>query len=265
MPPGAFSSFFPQQSEDCLFVNVWTKPQVGEKKKAVLVWIYGGAFTIGDSNSWLTNGAAMANNQDIILVSLNYRVNVFGFPGAPSLSQANPGLLDQRLAVEWVRDNIAAFGGDPGRITIYGQSAGSMSVDDYAFAWKNDPIVNGFILSSGTALMGLGEPRLTGEAPARNWYTLSQELECGDATAGASTLKCIQGKPWKKVQTAMSAAGVGFGPISDNSTLFDDVYERAKRGDFIRKVSRTVTLGIILLRSFLTESPLAFARRQQPE
>jgi cholinesterase len=238
--PAILSFLLPKSSEDCLFVNVWTKPQVGEKKKAVLVWIYGGAFVMGDSNSAMTNGASIASNQDLIVVSLNYRVNVFGYPGAPTLEHFNPGFLDQRLAIKWIKDNIAAFGGDPERITIWGQSAGSMSVDDYAFAWYNDPdpIVNGFILSSGTALMGRGEVRLTGGAQARNWYALSQKLGCGGEEAGANSVKCVQGKPWKDVAAATPGMGMpgGFNPSDDNKTLFSDVYARAKRGDFIRKV-----------------------------
>src|SRR5690606_21994850 len=124
---------------------VWTKPQTGEKKKAVIVWIYGGAFTVGDAAAPVSYGASLANNEDVVVVAPNYRVNVFGFPGAPGLSQKNPGLLDQRLAVEWTRRNIAAFGGDPNRITIYGESAGGSSVDYYAYAWTKDPIVKGMI------------------------------------------------------------------------------------------------------------------------
>ena len=245
------SVFALKQSEDCLFVNVWTKPQVGEKKKAVLLWIFGGGFSVGSPST--TNGAAFANNQDLVVISIGYRVSVFGFPGAPGLSQFNPGFLDQRLAIEWARDNIAAFGGDPERIVIYGQSAGSMSVDDYAFTWTKDPIVNGFILSSGTALMGRGEPRLANAVQAKNWYGTTQRLGCGGAEAGAATIKCAQSKPWQDVYAAlppmegMMAAlpGLrgGFGPSSDNKTLFSDVYERARRGQFIRKASLAYILG----------------------
>jgi cholinesterase len=213
---------------------------VGDKKKAVLLWIYGGAFNIGDSSMRGTNGAAIANNQDIIVVSINYRVNIFGFPGAPTLPNFNPGFLDQRLAVEWTKNNIAAFGGDPERITLYGQSAGSMSVDDYAFSWTEDPIVNGFILSSGTALMSRGEVRTN---QARNWYTLSQKLGCGGQEAGAATVKCLQGKAWKDIYDKIPAGPVGgFGPSNDNKTLFADVYDRARKGRFIKKASPRGTL-----------------------
>ena len=110
-----------------------------------------------------------------ILTIQSYRVSTFGFPSAPGLQDLNPGLLDQRLAVEWVRDNIAQFGGrislplrnksrprvfklcslgDPKRITIFGESAGAASVDYYAYAWTKDPIVNGFIAQSGAVSAG---------------------------------------------------------------------------------------------------------------
>ena len=124
-------------SEDCLTLNVWTKPQVGESKKAVLVWIYGGGFTTGNSDNVAYNGQYIAQDEDVVLVSFNYRLNVFGFPGTPNATQ-NLGLLDQRLAIEWVRDNIEKFGGDAERITIFGQSAGSASVDYHTFAWADE-------------------------------------------------------------------------------------------------------------------------------
>jgi cholinesterase len=86
-----------------------------------MVWIYGGGFESGSANNPFYNGRVFANDQDVVLVSLNYRTNVFGFPGLPGTDSAqNAGLLDQRLAIEWVRDNIEAFGGDKDRITIFG-------------------------------------------------------------------------------------------------------------------------------------------------
>jgi carboxylesterase type B len=93
-------------SEDCLTLNIWTKPQVGEQKKAVLLWIYGGGFTTGNSDNPGYNGQYIAEQEDVVLVSINYRLNVFGFPSSPN-GTYNLGLLDQRLAVEWVLDNIA--------------------------------------------------------------------------------------------------------------------------------------------------------------
>lgn len=91
-------------SEDCLAVNVWAKPQSGETKKAVLLWVHGGSF-IGGSSTWNQyNGAHLVDEYDVVVVSINYRLTIFGYPMAEAFDVANPGLLDVRLAVEWVRD-----------------------------------------------------------------------------------------------------------------------------------------------------------------
>lgn len=85
-------------------MNVWTKPQTGSKSKAVMIWIYGGGFNSGKSSDVLYDGSRFADEHDVVFVSINYRVNIFGFPRAPWLNEQNPGLLDQRLGIEWVRD-----------------------------------------------------------------------------------------------------------------------------------------------------------------
>jgi cholinesterase len=90
--------------EDCLTLNVWTKPQSGEKSKAVMIWIYGGGFGSGRSSTPTYNGARLADEHDVVVVSINYRVNLFGFPRAPGLPDLNPGLLDQRVGIEWAKD-----------------------------------------------------------------------------------------------------------------------------------------------------------------
>jgi para-nitrobenzyl esterase len=121
-------------SEDCLYLNVWSGAKNGKEKRPVLVWIYGGGFSSGGSGCAIYDGEAMAK-QGIIFVSINYRVGIFGFFAHPELTKesgrnasGNYGLMDQVAALQWVKNNIAAFGGDPGNITIAGQSAGSMSV-----------------------------------------------------------------------------------------------------------------------------------------
>lgn len=90
--------------EDCLTLNVWSKPQAGAKKKAVMVWVYGGGFGSGSTKNDAYNGARLADEHDVTVVSINYRVNIFGFPRGDFLPDQNLGLLDQRVAVEWVRD-----------------------------------------------------------------------------------------------------------------------------------------------------------------
>jgi para-nitrobenzyl esterase len=121
-------------SEDCLYLNVWSCASKGDKKP-VLVWIYGGGFSSGGTAVPIYDGEALAK-KGIIFVSVNYRVGVFGFLAHPDLtkeapyhSSGNYGLLDQVAALEWIKKNISAFGGDPDNVTIDGQSAGSMSVN----------------------------------------------------------------------------------------------------------------------------------------
>lgn len=121
-------------SEDCLYLNVWTPTDVTEGKRPVLVYFYGGGFLAGDGSEPRYDGASMAQ-EGIVVVTLNYRLGVFGFLAHPALTEESPhdasgnyGLLDQAQALRWVQNNIAAFGGDPERVTIAGESAGAMSV-----------------------------------------------------------------------------------------------------------------------------------------
>jgi len=119
--------------EDCLTLNVWTPAHSPDEKLPVYFWIYGGGFQTGFSAEMEFDGERIAR-RDIVVVTVNYRLNMFGFMAHPEITKENPqaasnfGLMDQRLAMEWVKDNIAAFGGDPENITIGGQSAGGGSV-----------------------------------------------------------------------------------------------------------------------------------------
>src|SRR3954470_8210848 len=115
------------QSEDCLTLNIWT-PAPDSKKRPVLVWIHGGAFSSGAGSLPWYSGERFAANGDVVFVSLNYRLGALGFLRLPSVSDGNLGLLDQVAALRFVHDNIAAFGGDPDNVTAVGQSAGAASI-----------------------------------------------------------------------------------------------------------------------------------------
>jgi cholinesterase len=228
-------------SEDCLTLNIWTKPQTGEKKKAVLVWIYGGGFSTGSTQIRSYNGVKFAGNQDVVLVSINYRLMIMGFPANPELfNDVNVGLIDQRKALEWVKANIEAFGGDPNRITIFGESAGGRAVDIYSFAWVNekDPVVNGFIAESGAA------PQNTGWKPQPDaWFKTSTRLGCGGKDKGKATIACMQNKTMAEVLSAVKGKGGAevdlrrsFMPSVDEKTYFGDYDKRREAGKFIQKV-----------------------------
>lgn len=120
------------QSEDCLSLNVWTPGCTG--KRPVMVWIHGGGFTIGSGAQGIYEGGTLARHGDVVVVTINYRLGILGFAPLAAVTDGripatgNEGLLDQVKALAWVRDNIAHFGGDPGNVTIFGESAGGMSI-----------------------------------------------------------------------------------------------------------------------------------------
>ncbi|WP_085931886.1 carboxylesterase/lipase family protein [Asticcacaulis benevestitus] len=157
----------PAPSEDCLYLNVWTPAHLDGKPKGklpVLVYIYGGGFKAGDSSEKRYDGAALAK-RGIVVVTLNYRLGVFGFLSHPELSAASPhhasgnyGLLDQASAIAWVKRNIAAFGGDPDHITIGGESAGSMSVSALMASPLSRDQIAGAIGESGAFMQKWGPP-----------------------------------------------------------------------------------------------------------
>lgn len=121
-----------EQSEDCLSLNVWT-PAADDRGRPVMVWIHGGGFTSGTGAGVLYRGGDLARRGDVVVVTINYRLGALGFLAHPSLADGsgavgNWGLLDQLAALRWVRDHISCFGGDPGNVTVFGESAGSMSI-----------------------------------------------------------------------------------------------------------------------------------------
>lgn len=115
------------QSEDCLTLTVWT-PGVDAHRRPVLVWLHGGAFVSGGGDLSWYDGARLAREGDIVVVSVNYRLAALGFLYVPGVSSGNLGLMDQMFALDWVREHIAAFGGDPNQVTVMGQSAGAHSI-----------------------------------------------------------------------------------------------------------------------------------------
>lgn len=148
-------------SEDCLYLNVWKPVKTGKKPLPVLVYYYGGGFVAGDGSEPRYDGASMAE-QGIIAVTVNYRLGVFGFLAHEELSKesgkgssGNYGLMDQALALKWVYDNIAAFGGDPKKITIAGESAGSISVSALMASPMSKNMIAGAIGESGSILGAL--------------------------------------------------------------------------------------------------------------
>lgn len=148
-------------SEDCLFLNVWTPAKSGSERLPVLVYIFGGGFQQGDGSEPRYDGESMAR-KGIVAVSINYRLGIFGFLSHPDLTKesahhasGNYGLLDQVAALRWVQKNIAAFGGDPRRVTIAGESAGSISVSALMASPLSRGLIAGAIGESGALISTL--------------------------------------------------------------------------------------------------------------
>ncbi len=159
-----------KMSEDCLYLNVWTPINRGDKLLPVLVYFYGGGFVAGEGSEPRYDGASMAQ-KGIVTLTVNYRLNIFGFLAHPELSAEAPynasgnyGLLDQNLALIWVKANIKAFGGDPDKITIAGESAGSISVSSHMASPLSRDLIAGAIGESGAAINPTHYPRTLEEA-----------------------------------------------------------------------------------------------------
>ncbi|KIW25231.1 uncharacterized protein PV07_08427 [Cladophialophora immunda] len=222
-------------SEDCLYLNLWTKSSGNSKKKPVLVFVYGGGFERGSVNNPTYNGVYFAEQEDLVVVSFNYRVNIFGFSGAPGAG-TNLALRDCRLALEWVRDNIEAFGGDPTRITMFGQSQGAWIISWYAYAFPNDPIAQAFIQESGSAFADLSS---TEEERAAIWRNASASIGC-DQASDPVRLECMRNQSVSTVLGAMLSIpqqGVAptFGPLIDEELVFSNYTARTLSRDFAQK------------------------------
>ncbi|KAJ6476185.1 para-nitrobenzyl esterase, partial [Mycena sanguinolenta] len=216
----------PPENEDCLFLNVWA-PSSSKQKLPVLVWIYGGGLSFGTASLPTYDGTLLAANQDIILVSFNYRTNVFGFPGSPDLPLVgnNLGFLDQELALLWVRDNIAKFNGDPDQVTIMGQSAGAQSVS-YAISRHspgNAPFRAGIMLS--------GAQVSTSPIPSfMSFNNFSAAVGCTQAP-GPARLACLKQVPASTIRSFTNGPTSGsFAPVVDDVTVFSDPLERIRTG-----------------------------------
>src|SRR3954451_14325372 len=149
----------PATDEDCLYLNVWA-PVAGGDGKPVIVFIHGGGFTIGSGGAPISDGARLADAADAVVVTINYRLGSLGWMYHPDLGGGNWGLRDQIAALEWVRDNIAQFGGDPAAVTVMGQSGGALSIIDLLSIDAADGLFARAIVQSPPMADALHEPEL---------------------------------------------------------------------------------------------------------
>jgi acetylcholinesterase len=215
-------------SEDCLTLNVWT-PRKPTEGLPVIVWYFGGGFIQGGANSLYFNPQSwIERTQEHIVVTVNFRSNIFGFPNAAGLTENNLGLLDQRMALEWVRDNIANFGGDPLKIVTWGQSAGAIAVDILNFAYPSDPIASGMILDSGTVLFP-EQAIHTYDTAHTNFTTVAAALGCNITE---SEVDCLRETPFQDILDAVATANLTqkFITVVDDQLVFSDYKQQFSIG-----------------------------------
>ena len=214
-------------SEDCLYLNVWTPAKAPGERLPVMVWIYGGAFVSGMTSIPVYDGGRLAE-KGVVLVSLAYRVGPFGFLAHPELSKESGkgsgtyGLLDQVAALQWVKENIAQFGGDPSRVTLFGESAGGISVSMLTVV----PAAKGLFQRAISQSGGSMAPPKHGDETGQNVPSLNLAEAAGIeflSRVGAGNIRAARELSAEQIQkraTGMSQ----FWPVADGEVLPGDQY-----------------------------------------
>jgi len=239
-------------SEDCLYLNVWTPAKSAEERLPVMVWIYGGGFISGLTSVQVFDGTRLAQT-GVVLVSIAYRVGPFGFLAHPELSRESGkgsgcyGIQDQVAGLRWVKDNIAQFGGDPSRVTIFGQSAGGISVSMLTTV----PAARGLFQRAISQSGGSMAPVKRGEALEMSLVSLPMAEMAGEKylrKLGVDSIKAARAMSASDIQSVETASefqhamtqmstkkavtGITFWPVADGETLPGDESELYEAGKF---------------------------------
>ncbi len=219
------------KSEDCLYLNIWTPAKSDKEKLPVMVWIYGGGFGAGTTADPVCNGTNLAK-KDVVVVAVAYRVGILGFLAHPELSVENPnnvsgnyGLLDQIAGLNWIQKNITAFGGDPDKVTIFGESAGGISVSMLCASPLPKGLFSGAISQSGGSF---GPTRPT-TYPGENMKTLQQAEADGEAYLLRSGFKSIS--ELREISADNLPGGQGW-PIVDGYVIPDVQHILYEKGNY---------------------------------
>lgn len=246
-------------SEDCLYLNIWTPAKSASERIPVLVWIYGGGFSFGSNSTPVHNGEHLAR-KGVVLVTINYRVGPLGFLAHPELSAESPhkvsgnyGLQDQIAGLQWVQKNIAAFGGDPAKVTIFGESAGGIAVSMLCASPLAKGLFHGAISQSGGSF---GPSRPT-TYPGENMRRLPDAEQSGLAFAQKAGVASIA--ELRSLAPDKLPAGWGSGaawPIIDGWVIPDDQYRLYEAGRYN---------DVPILVGYNSDEGLSFSREKTPE
>ena len=221
-------------SEDCMRINVWTPGIADGKKRAVLFWIHGGGYTAGSSQELPSyDGASLAKKGDVVVVSINHRLNILGFLDLSAYGEkykhsANNSILDIKAALEWVKENISNFGGDPGNVTIFGQSGGGAKVNTLMAMPSAKGLFHKAINQSGSFRMNMLEKSSTQAITAEVLKALNLQPEQADSLqkipfaqlsdAGKKALRVVADKMKAEGKT-LPPFGLSWGPSVDGEDL----------------------------------------------
>ena len=226
----------PKVTEDCLYLNIQTPAVSAKEKLPVLVWIHGGGFITGDANS---NDGEKFAKQGIVYVSLSYRTGALGFLSLPELSAENArgisgnyGLLDMIEGLKWVKENIAAFGGDPSKVTIMGESAGAIAVSMLCASPLAKGLFRGAISESGGSFCPVDAVRIDNNG-IRDMKGSEDYGLAWMKRIGVSSLAELRQTGWEKLVSDEQSGGVGgFWPCVDGYVLPDDQYKMYEAGNY---------------------------------
>ncbi|XP_072317470.1 cholinesterase-like [Eucyclogobius newberryi] len=230
-------------SEDCLYLNVWS-PHVNRSEPQplvpVMVWIYGGGFSSGTSSLPLYNGLFLSKSENVVVVSMNYRLGALGFLSLPNHNtiKGNVGLLDQQLALRWVADNIAAFGGDPSKVTIFGESAGSAAVGFHLLSPGSQELFQRAVMQSGCPIAPWAH--LSQETAWKRAESLVEILGCPLSPA-AKMEACLQEVSAKDIVTKQfavpyaSSLNIMFAPVVDGIFLPLSIQDMLSSNELTKK------------------------------
>ncbi|KAF3019399.1 hypothetical protein E8E14_012415 [Neopestalotiopsis sp. 37M] len=249
---GSDSNYY-ESSEDCLTINIVRPAGIPTEPLPVLVWFYGGGFYEGGTVDPRYNLSRLVQksvgaNKPIIGVSLNYRLSAFGFLWSEEVKangSANNGLRDQRLALHWLQENVAAFGGDPTKVTLSGESAGAIAIGRHltAYGGRDDGLFRAVIMESGGPLERWPYATPDPDAYSEELYTnLTTSTGCAATNATTSPLECLRSLPFEKLNAALNItdtwiSGTGLGPwvaVMDGDFLQDYQSTQIAEGRFVQ-------------------------------
>ena len=222
-PGGLFSSWRPEPapplSEDCLFLNVWT-PGLDDGNRPVMVWLHGGGFSSGDGSATAYEGTRLARRGDVVVVTINHRLNVFGYLalghyGAGFEDSAVAGVLDMVLALQWVQGNIARFGGDPGKVMIFGESGGGAKVSTLMATEAARGLFHRAVVQSGAMI----------RFPEQDAARTAADQVVANLGLTAETIAEIKSLPIETITAAFADTGAASAPSIDGRTLTRHPFE----------------------------------------